>query len=374
MFRFCGLTEIEAGGIGAQLRSTTLPLLTLLLTGNHIGDVGATYIADALLHNRTLLTLNLSANGIKDEGAASLSDALSNFQLSHQQLVERRQLLSKKWEKEKENIVPRTPLVEKNSRSRVSLAHSSSKMSATKDPRGMKDKGKVKDAKGKDKGGTTPGRKGKASKEPTLSEAKRGLQEAQKQPRSRGQSPSEHPEKGERARSRRNSLERETLERQGKFLQNKVTESQNVKGKYGRRRRRSRSDIPVINVEKQDYELSPLTKEAIYRDGHLWLPCNRTLMSLNLMRNKISERGMKSLLAAVEDQVMSDVTAKATQNREDLAPGLCRLEVLRNAVSDQCPTARELRRRMRLRDPLFRSPRMDLEKPCVTPCSIPPML
>ncbi|KAK7106480.1 hypothetical protein V1264_017730 [Littorina saxatilis] len=129
-----------------------------------------------------------------------------------------------------------------------------------------------------------------------------------------------------------------------------------------------------VNVEKEEDDLSPLTQDVENRDGQLWLVANRTLMSLNLMRNKMSERGLKLLLAAVEAQVISNVVTNVRRQREDHATGLYRLEVLRNAVSDNCPAATELRRLMRSRDPLLRSPRMDLEKLIVTPCAIPIML
>ena len=50
-------------------------------------------MADGLRLNRTLLVLNLAGNAIGDAGATQLATVLSAFELSHEDLVERRRLL-----------------------------------------------------------------------------------------------------------------------------------------------------------------------------------------------------------------------------------------------------------------------------------------
>ncbi|XP_020608513.1 leucine-rich repeat-containing protein 71-like [Orbicella faveolata] len=46
--------------------------------------------------NRTLLSLNLGSNLIGDNGASKLAEVLSSFALSHEEVVARRLLISKK--------------------------------------------------------------------------------------------------------------------------------------------------------------------------------------------------------------------------------------------------------------------------------------
>ncbi|CAF1517281.1 unnamed protein product, partial [Adineta steineri] len=51
-------------------------LTTLNLSSNHIGDVGAERLADALRQNTTLITLGIERNRIEDAGAQHLAHGL----------------------------------------------------------------------------------------------------------------------------------------------------------------------------------------------------------------------------------------------------------------------------------------------------------
>ena len=74
------LSGDEIGDAGATALADALrvnkSLETLDLDDNHIGDAGATALADALLVNETLETLFLTRNEIRDAGATALADTL----------------------------------------------------------------------------------------------------------------------------------------------------------------------------------------------------------------------------------------------------------------------------------------------------------
>ncbi|CAL8086962.1 unnamed protein product [Calicophoron daubneyi] len=95
--RYCCLGPAEAKHIAMRLGITTSAnskLLSLDLSGNQLGDKGTIYLAEALRTNRTLLTLSLSNNNIGDIGAGALATVLSQFFLTHDEIVQRRLLIS----------------------------------------------------------------------------------------------------------------------------------------------------------------------------------------------------------------------------------------------------------------------------------------
>eukprot|EP00048_Salpingoeca_helianthica_P017696 m.238600 g.238600 ORF g.238600 m.238600 type:complete len:438 (-) comp21869_c0_seq1:123-1436(-) len=69
-------------------------LTALSLWGNSITSRGAISIAKALRQNRTLLSLSLGHNRVGDAGIAALAEVISEFQLTHEEVVARRKLLS----------------------------------------------------------------------------------------------------------------------------------------------------------------------------------------------------------------------------------------------------------------------------------------
>ncbi|KAM6903843.1 leucine-rich repeat-containing protein 71 [Lycodopsis pacificus] len=74
-------------------RSANKNLKVLNLAFNCIGDAGATHIAQGLRFNRALRMLSLCNNQIGDSGAAQLAAILSEFALTHEEVVERRKML-----------------------------------------------------------------------------------------------------------------------------------------------------------------------------------------------------------------------------------------------------------------------------------------
>ncbi|XP_057684389.1 leucine-rich repeat-containing protein 71 isoform X5 [Corythoichthys intestinalis] len=94
--------QIEDEGarlLGAGLstsKSANRNLISLNLSFNHIGDVGAGHIAKGLRFNRTLLFLSLSNNHIGDSGATQLATVFGEVVLTHEEIVQRRKLLLEK--------------------------------------------------------------------------------------------------------------------------------------------------------------------------------------------------------------------------------------------------------------------------------------
>ena len=326
--RFCGITDNEAYAIGSALAATTCRvslLLTLNLSNNQIGDVGAGHIAEGLKLNRSLLTLNLASNQIGDEGVAKLSIALSQFPLSHKQVVERRQLLSK--EREKENTSP-DPSVSRG-RSREARFPKSPLASSSSNTKGTSERGKT--------------------SKPQDSKEKKKLKSRPSSARTRKSSGQEAMDS-----SQTDALE-ETIS---------MTASSNLL-KPTKQKPSRKSRVKGPQKYSLEHPQNPLTGLGNFRDGELWLEGNRTLISLNLSRNRIGARGFRSLLEAIEYQT------QPFHNTRQESSGLKRLVVHRNAAPDDDQSLRKLSKHMQLRDPFFRTPNMDLSKPKITPCSIP---
>ncbi|POI19575.1 hypothetical protein CIB84_016679, partial [Bambusicola thoracicus] len=88
----------------------------------------------------------------------------------------------------------------------------------------------------------------------------------------------------------------------------------------------------------------PLLEPGLHRDGAVILPGNRVLLNLNLAHNRITERGLGALLAAVEGQQQQE-GAVGMQ-------GLRRLSLHRNNFPTACVAFARLQELLQQRDPL----------------------
>ncbi|XP_071942275.1 leucine-rich repeat-containing protein 71-like isoform X16 [Antedon mediterranea] len=239
-----GITDKGAVMIGKALstvKSSNKNLVSLNLSGNKITDVGAVAIANGLRMNRVLLSLSLANNNVSDEGAKKLGEVLSRFPLTHEEVVERRKLLSEKGSPDQGLL--KSPPPSRRDRDRPGSVRSSSHMDKTDKKRDKSSK--KKDAK-KDKDDTTKGKKeDKWKKADTMST---------------------------------------------KTSKGKKTSSKD--------KRVPESDSPEI-LEA----INPLLEQVESMDNQLWIPGNRCLINLNLSRNKITDTGMKGLLLAVQYQI-----------------------------------------------------------------------
>uniref|UniRef100_A0A094ZV18 Leucine-rich repeat-containing protein 71 n=1 Tax=Schistosoma haematobium TaxID=6185 RepID=A0A094ZV18_SCHHA len=101
--RYCEIGPMEAKLISERLgttQSVNKKLISLDLSGNRLGDEGIIYLAQALRTNRTLLTLSVSNNKITDVGCIALAKVISQFFLTHEEIVYRRLCHSEKSKSE----------------------------------------------------------------------------------------------------------------------------------------------------------------------------------------------------------------------------------------------------------------------------------
>ncbi|XP_033712854.1 leucine-rich repeat-containing protein 71 isoform X2 [Tursiops truncatus] len=324
---------------GAQLLGQTLStlhscnrtLVSLNLGFNHIGDEGAGYIADGLRLNRSLLWLSLAHNRIQDKGALKLAEVLRPFELTHTEVVERRRLVLEKGSQERLRSVrsarslrpePLEPLPrhgdskterEKNQLMRVSsfAMVEKDKMQTTKTPKGL-------------------GKKKEKSGEVVKKEEKSGS----------GQSPTQGTPKKEDS----------TKTGKGKVT---IPEQKLSKGKGTKTvSKEKRSILPESEVVGEATEMvNPLLEPVEHRDGKVFMPGNRVLLHLNLLRNRITEVGLEAFLTAVQYQAQFSESKSASRG----PVGLLRLSLAKNCFSPQCPAYTTIQELMLPRDPVSKA-------------------
>ncbi|KAM7318502.1 hypothetical protein ACRRTK_023239 [Alexandromys fortis] len=301
----------------------------LSLRNNNIDDHGAQLLGQALstLHNsnRTLVSLNLGFNHIGDEGAGYIADVeldlpqvLRPFELTHREVVERRRLLLEKGSQERS----RSPSSSRHGDSKtereksqmmgissVALADKPEKMQTVKTPKGL-------------------GKKKEKSGEVVKKEEKSGS----------GQSPTQGTPKKEDA----------TKAGKGKVT---IPEQKINKGKgpkTGSKEKRSillESEQLVVEATEM---VNPLLEPVEHRDGKVFMPGNKVLLHLNLLRNRITEVGLEGFLTAVQYQVQ--VSKPKSSSKGPL--GLLWLSLAKNCFDPQCPTYTMIQELMLPRDPV----------------------
>ncbi|XP_040909678.1 leucine-rich repeat-containing protein 71, partial [Toxotes jaculatrix] len=259
--------------IGSALstaRSSNKNLMSLNLAFNSIGDAGAAHIAQGLRLNCALLFLSLSNNQIGDSGAAHLAAILGEFALTHEEVVERRKLLLEKTQSSSPKVdsdgTPADQLPSVPSSTSLSISKGENKSNAKKKEASKKDE------------------KPAANKENPKSNKKSSDVKA---PQSKG----------------------------GKSgAKEKQLTAQEVQ-----------LSTPLIEPAELVEIGNPLLDQSPqYRDGQLFLPGNRTLTSLNLTGNRITEKSLPLFLTSLKMQ---------GEGR-----GLLRLCLQRNRFPPECET------------------------------------
>ncbi|XP_070841286.1 leucine-rich repeat-containing protein 71 [Chaetodon trifascialis] len=279
-----GIGDEGARLIGLALstaRSANRNLVSLNLAFNSIGDAGATHIAQGLRLNRALLCLSLSNNQIGDSGAAHLAEILGEFALTHEEVVERRKLLLEKTQPSSLRVDSDHSLA-----GQLSSVPSSTSLSSSKG----ENKGKKKEALKREE-------KPAANKENPKSNKKSS---DMKVPQSKG-------------------------------------------GKLGSKEKLSALEDKsgtALNEQVEAVEIvNPLLDQSVQcRDGELFLPGNKTLTSLNLAGNRITEKSLPLFLTSLEMQGEGG--------------GLLRLCLQRNCFPADCEIYVKIKERMTLADPL----------------------
>lgn len=269
-------------GLG-DIRRQNSKLLTLNLSCNQINDAGALCLARALRTNRTLLSLNLAQNNITDKGAKAFSDVVSKFPLSFEELVHRRYVMSgRSFDKSS------SPSGRKN------LATSQERPASQKSSTLGVDSKKSKDKSANKKSDNASNAGGTNS---SLSGTLKNSKDA----------------KGKKDE---------------KTLGRKVSVSDNKKGpkvpKSGRKQTKDQEEVNAALLE-----LSALTDHAEYMNETLWLVGNRTLLSLNLSRNELTNTSVNNFLLALQYQKTIMETHKS------VGTGLMRLVINSNKLGSE---------------------------------------
>nr|XP_028683268.1 leucine-rich repeat-containing protein 71 isoform X6 [Macaca mulatta] len=315
----------------STLHSCNRTLVSLNLGFNHIGDEGAGYIADGLRLNRSLLWLSLAHNRIQDKGALKLAEVLRAFELTHTEVVERRRLLLEKGTQER-------------SRSPSSSRHGDSKTDREKSQMVGISNSALVDKTDKTQTMKTPkglGKKKEKSWELAKKEEKSGS----------GQSPTQGTPKKEDA----------TKAGKGKVTIPEQKPSR-IKGiKIGSREKRSILPESEHLGQSLDYSrqskhlvveatevINPLLEPVEHRDGKVFMPGNKVLLHLNLLRNRITEVGLEGFLATVQYQMQFSKAKSVSKG----PVGLLWLSLAKNCFAPQCPAYAIIQELMLPRDPI----------------------
>ncbi|XP_044027570.1 leucine-rich repeat-containing protein 71 isoform X2 [Siniperca chuatsi] len=266
----------DARVIGMALsttRSANKNLISLNLAFNSIGDAGATHIAQGLRLNRALLCLSLSNNQIGDSGAAHLAEVLGEFALTHEEVVERRKLLLERTQSSSFRVDS-----DQSPADQVPSVLSSTSLSISK---------------GENKGTS------KKSKEASKKDEKPAANK-------------------ENPKSNKKSSDIKVPQSKG--------------GKLGsKEKQQSAQEVEAVEI------VNPLLDQFVhYRDGDIILPGNRTLTSLNLAGNRITEKSLPLFLTSLEME----------------GRGLLRLCLQRNRFPPECECYVKIKELMTLTDPL----------------------
>ncbi|XP_033055823.1 leucine-rich repeat-containing protein 71 isoform X5 [Trachypithecus francoisi] len=316
----------------STLHSCNRTLVSLNLGFNHIGDEGAGYIADGLRLNRSLLWLSLAHNRIQDKGALKLAEVLRAFELTHTEVVERRRLLLEKGTQERS----RSPSSSRHGDSKTdreksqmvgisnsALVDKTDKTQTMKTPKGL---GKKKEkswelAKKEEKSGS--------GQSPTQGTPKK--EDATKAGKGKVTIPEQKPSKVKGIKS--GSREKRSILPESEHLGQSLDYS-----------RQSKHQLVVEATEV----INPLLEPVEHRDGKVFMPGNKVLLHLNLLRNRITEVGLEGFLATVQYQMQFSKAKSVSKG----PVGLLWLSLAKNCFAPQCPAYAIIQELMLPRDPI----------------------
>ncbi|XP_055439903.1 leucine-rich repeat-containing protein 71 isoform X6 [Bubalus kerabau] len=290
-----------------KLMAADSTIAHLSLRNNNIDDHGAQLLGQALstLHscNRTLVSLNLGFNHIGDEGAGYIADGLRL----------NRSLL---W---------------------LSLAHNR-----------IQDKGALKLAEVLRPFELT---------HIEVVERRRLLLEKGSQERSRSPSTSRHGDsKTERDKNQLMGVSSFALVEKDKTQTVKtpkevtIPEQKLSKGKGAKTGSKEKRSILMESelVGEATEMVNPLLEPVEHRDGKVFMPGNKVLLHLNLIRNRITEVGLEAFLTVVQYQAQFAKSKSASKG----PVGLLWLSLAKNCFSPQCPAYTMIQELMLPRDPI----------------------
>nr|KAF6397279.1 leucine rich repeat containing 71 [Rousettus aegyptiacus] len=118
-----------------------------------------------------------------------------------------------------------------------------------------------------------------------------------------------------------------------------------------------RSILPESELVAEATEMvNPLLEPVEHRDGRVFMPGNKALLHLNLLRNRITEVGLEGFLATVQYQAQFTKFKSAGKG----PVGLLWLSLAKNCFSTQCPAHSTIQELLLPRDPTAKAkPRED---------------
>ncbi|XP_059574828.1 leucine-rich repeat-containing protein 71 isoform X2 [Alligator mississippiensis] len=308
----------QLGQALSTLTTANRSLVSLTLSFNHIGDVGADHIAQGLRLNRSLLSLSLAHNRIRDEGAARLAEVLGPFALTHTEVVERRRLLLEKESQERSRVRHEvkadrpSSLVSNTTIDKLQPTKQGKNMAKKKEPQKKEERGQVGSP---SLGGVPSGPAFTTAKKEDVKQAKKTLT-----------TPEQKIVRGKGAKSGNKEKRNQPLE----------------------------PEVPELTEI-----MNPLLEQAEHREGKVFLPGNHVLINLNLTRNQITEQGLRAFLAAVESQQQQWSKAGAGAKGQT---GLLRLSLGKNHFPAESETFARIQELMLPRDPLAKQGPKDEEQ------------
>ncbi|XP_076788759.1 leucine-rich repeat-containing protein 71 isoform X2 [Arvicanthis niloticus] len=315
----------------STLHNSNRTLVSLNLAFNHIGDEGAGYIADGLRLNRSLLWLSLAHNRIQDKGALKLAEVLHPFELTHREVVERRRLLLVKGTQERSRSPSSSRYGDSKADrekpqtlgiSNIALVDKQEKMQSLKAPKGL--------GKKKEKSGEVVKREEKLGPGQSPTQGTPKKEDATKAGKGKVTIPEQKMSKGKGTKMA--AKEKRSILLESEHLGQSLNYNQHSK--------------PLV-VEATEM-VNPLLEPVEHRDGKVFLPGNKVLLHLNLLRNQITEVGLEGFLTAVQYQVQ--VSKSRTSSKAPL--GLLWLSLAKNRFDPQCQTHIMIQELMLPRDPV----------------------
>ncbi|XP_062601871.1 leucine-rich repeat-containing protein 71-like isoform X6 [Saccostrea cucullata] len=360
--RHCGITDKGAKSIGEALgtvKRSNNKLVTLNLAGNQISDQGTIDIANGLRMNRTLMSLSLSSNQVGDKGAIKLGEVLSRFPLTHEEVVERRKQKSSLGSPDRNKSPP--PSRRADSKDRPGSVRSSSQHDKT-DRNKQKQSAKTKKDAGKG-GKEAPKEEDKHDKTKGKKDDKAAAKKDTKSGKEGGTSSRKANEEESRRTQHRGSITKDkggnttgrgsgaaTMRLVTSFAASLVADTKNAaKGKTKGKDKGKPSQAEPEDMGDSSF-INPLTDEADFIDGQLWVPGNRALINLNLSRNQIGEHGMAAILKAMQYQTTLAMGSKSG------GTGLMRICVFKNKISSDHDIVRKMNEIMLPKDPFYKPP------------------
>ncbi|KAK3709656.1 hypothetical protein QZH41_010993 [Actinostola sp. cb2023] len=254
--------------------------------------------------NRTLLSLNLGSNLISDAGASKIAEVISSFSLSHEEIIARRLLISKKSPDDVTSPSRSLNAPTGGSKERPASVRSGGHL--TKEERKSREKERT-------------------------SKKKEGKKQDEKAKKTASVESVKAPAKGKKSAASKGDK---------KGIQQPEQEVKTIADIYN-----------YVYVQPEVVEFpNPLLEMPLKEEGgDIVIPGNRALININLSRNKIGETGVEAFLIAIQRQIdIVSILNKPT--------GLMRLTLTRNLFSPSNGSYQRLMEIMQTRDPYYKPP------------------